>query len=418
MIDYRENAKWTVYVHIVPKTISGYDYDKYYVGITSMKPKARWGKNGNGYNHKRGRKQFFYNAIQKYGWNNIEHYIFSSNLTENEAKEMEKTLICKLNSNGVYGYNLTNGGDGMLGFLPKNTKPLYQFDLQGNFVRKYDGCRFVMEKYNIADHIIKRAAKNHKQLNDFLLCYEEDLEIKSPPTIDVSKYKLSEYQYYEFDVEGNFLNRYYTAVEASKTTGISKHTIYEKVSHTKGINSHTKFLWKKKENVIFENGEYKIKNFILPNIYVYQFDIDGNFINKYDGVNKASEQTGIDSATISHHLNLKYKGLKLKLPYIFRWRKDIEIIDGKYIPKYIKKREPKHRDINHGKRTYVFDKDKNYICECISIREASKKFNISEYRISNSMSQIQQKPCEKYYFRNSDYIKESEENSGSFIMLR
>ena len=31
MIDNRENNHWTVYVHIIPKELSGYDWDKYYV---------------------------------------------------------------------------------------------------------------------------------------------------------------------------------------------------------------------------------------------------------------------------------------------------------------------------------------------------------------------------------------------------
>ena len=35
MVDYRENNKWKVYVHIVPKEISGHNHDKYYVGLTS-----------------------------------------------------------------------------------------------------------------------------------------------------------------------------------------------------------------------------------------------------------------------------------------------------------------------------------------------------------------------------------------------
>lgn len=48
MVDCREDAKWTVYMHIVPKELSGYDHDKYYVGITSQEPKRRWG-NGYGY---------------------------------------------------------------------------------------------------------------------------------------------------------------------------------------------------------------------------------------------------------------------------------------------------------------------------------------------------------------------------------
>ena len=49
MIDYRENNKWKVYVHIVPKEISGHEWDKYYIGITSQEPHQRWGSVGNGY---------------------------------------------------------------------------------------------------------------------------------------------------------------------------------------------------------------------------------------------------------------------------------------------------------------------------------------------------------------------------------
>ena len=114
MVDNRENNIWTVYIHIIPKEISDYDYDKYYVGITSQSVERRW-RDGNGY-----RNQPFYRAIQKYGWDNIEHEIIASHLTENEAKEFEKRLIQLLDCNiakGKCGYNTTDGGDGMLGHV-------------------------------------------------------------------------------------------------------------------------------------------------------------------------------------------------------------------------------------------------------------------------------------------------------------
>lgn len=104
-IDYREDARWTVYIHIVPKSISGHDWDKYYVGITGRKPEARCGKNGVYYSG-----QGFYNAIQKYGWDNIEHEIIASNLTKDEACKMETKLIIELNSFGKHGYNENFGG--------------------------------------------------------------------------------------------------------------------------------------------------------------------------------------------------------------------------------------------------------------------------------------------------------------------
>lgn len=50
------NDNYTVYRHISP---SG----KVYIGITSMEPEKRWGKNGYGYR----RQKYFNNAIRKYG---------------------------------------------------------------------------------------------------------------------------------------------------------------------------------------------------------------------------------------------------------------------------------------------------------------------------------------------------------------
>lgn len=96
---------WSVYVHIFPN-------QKYYVGITSKKPELRWGHKGNNYC----RQTYLYNAIQKYGWDNIEHDIIASNLTEDEAKKFEMVLIDKLDCKYPNGYNLTSGGDGVKGF--------------------------------------------------------------------------------------------------------------------------------------------------------------------------------------------------------------------------------------------------------------------------------------------------------------
>ena len=73
---------YIVYEHISP---SG----KRYIGITSNTPKRRWGVDGEGYS----KQQKFYRAIQKYGWDNFEHNILYTNLTEEEASKKEQKLI-------------------------------------------------------------------------------------------------------------------------------------------------------------------------------------------------------------------------------------------------------------------------------------------------------------------------------------
>ena len=105
MLNY---MSWTVYEHITP---SG----KRYIGITSKKPEKRW-RNGEGY-HK---DKPFGCAIEKYGWENIQHNIVSTDLTEKEAKWLENYLICYYRTfvgfkDDCKGYNCTLGGDGTVG---------------------------------------------------------------------------------------------------------------------------------------------------------------------------------------------------------------------------------------------------------------------------------------------------------------
>ena len=95
-------SDYCVYCHTVP---SG----RRYVGI-SCDPVKRW-RNGRGYE----KNYLFYRAIEKYGWENIEHSILYDGLTLNEAKAIEKKLIAEWNlTDAEYGLNLSGGGDGIL----------------------------------------------------------------------------------------------------------------------------------------------------------------------------------------------------------------------------------------------------------------------------------------------------------------
>ena len=72
---------YCVYKHTTP---SG----KVYIGITSKPVEKRW-LNGRGY----ARNEHFWNAIKKYGWENIEHRVLVSGLSKEEASEVEKMYI-------------------------------------------------------------------------------------------------------------------------------------------------------------------------------------------------------------------------------------------------------------------------------------------------------------------------------------
>lgn len=121
-----EEENYKVYVHTLPN-------GKRYVGITKREVENRW-KNGHGYKE----NKRFYNAIVKYGWENIEHNVLYEGLTEEEACEKEKELVALFNSNNEnYGYNLTEGGKGALNYNKVNEPmPTLQQIYENGFLLK------------------------------------------------------------------------------------------------------------------------------------------------------------------------------------------------------------------------------------------------------------------------------------------
>lgn len=99
-----DKKNFSVYMHTSPN-------GKRYIGITSRKPEYRW-NGGRGYQG----SLHFYNAILKYGWDNIRHDILFESLTRDEAIQNEIALIAIYETaNPRKGYNITHGGEGALG---------------------------------------------------------------------------------------------------------------------------------------------------------------------------------------------------------------------------------------------------------------------------------------------------------------
>lgn len=75
--------------------------------MTKQATSQRW-RSGKGYR----RCTHFWNAIQKYGWDNFEHEIIASGLTYEKACELERELIATFKTDeNQNGYNLESGGD-------------------------------------------------------------------------------------------------------------------------------------------------------------------------------------------------------------------------------------------------------------------------------------------------------------------
>ena len=114
---------YIVYLHRFPN-------NKTYIGLTQQSVERRW-RDGKGYEG-----QPVYEAIKKYGWDNIEHVILESNLTKEQAEDAERFYIKKYSSlSHDNGYNIEKGGFAV-GALSEETKKKVSMSRKGKHAGK------------------------------------------------------------------------------------------------------------------------------------------------------------------------------------------------------------------------------------------------------------------------------------------
>lgn len=263
-----EEYKWSVYKHTSP---SG----KIYIGITSRDPKLRWG-----YGYKYKEQTYFYRAIKKYGWNNIQHEVLYSNLTRGQAITLEQGLIHYYRSNNnKFGYNITSGGEGLTGMkLSEETKAKISkahMGMPGYHLHQSEESR---RKISLANKGKKRSEECRRQMS-----LSRRGQKAKPSTIE----RLRQANYkpvvcIETNVE------YKSIKEASELTGIK----YEKIAQCcrKTIKTANGLHWR------FKSDE----NYVIPKdknkVCVYCIELDKTF----PSIKEASLETGISTRCISN----------------------------------------------------------------------------------------------------------------------
>lgn len=256
---------------------------KCYIGQTiKVDSKYRWGPNGNGYE----RQPKFWNAIQKYGWENFEHEILKNDIeTAEDAAYWEAYFIDKYDSINN-GYN--NHEAGVNGAAISLWKPVYQYDLAGNFIKKFDSLTQAWEETNIAFGSISKACDG-KLKSAGNSQWRWDYAEKIPAINRNTNAK----RLYQYDLDGNLVAIYNSGVEAEEITGINRATICG--SAKKIIRTAGNFVWR------YEDDKFSLpaKKQYIPNTgkAVDQLDIDGNYIKTFPSIAAAAFALNLQSST-------------------------------------------------------------------------------------------------------------------------
>lgn len=197
---------YTVYRHISP---SG----KQYVGITKQKPERRW-RNGEDYS-----KQPFYNAIKKYGWNNIKHEIIVSGISENAAKKIERFYIAKyMLQNKNYGYNVSPGGDTCT-ISEAGRKKISETHKGKSRTSPWKGHSPSIETR-------KKMSEAHKTSAKCLAYIERRRSVKEAKIKESQKPPKKSYKaVVQYDTQGMLINIFDSYIKAAESIHINKHHV-------------------------------------------------------------------------------------------------------------------------------------------------------------------------------------------------
>lgn len=271
---------------------------------------------------------YFHRAIQKYGWNNFSKYILWQSTVYKRNLENKKILkeilnkkeieyIAKYQSNNPdLGYNLTIGGS-----TYKNAeyskhwcaKPVLQYSLDKEFIKEWRCINEAQE--TLGFNILIKAITSG---NYFWVLKTNDAE--KILTYKYAKYKENCILYannfickpiYRFDLFGECIAIYNSAVEASKDiNSVSSTTINHVAKLKENGNVLYDSIWiyaedLKDKNLIISTIINKSRVYISKYKPIYQIFLDGNIIKLWNSYEEICEKYPTNKATINKCLNNK-----------------------------------------------------------------------------------------------------------------
>lgn len=163
----------------------------------------------------------FHRAVKKYGYDNFKRTTIKVFDTKEEAYEFEKLIVTPTLLKSKQCYNTTIGGIGGGNEIQKKT--VYQFDLNGNFIRSYKSVRdAAMAVSPDNQDTIRVSIKNcclgtsYSSCGFFWSYYKEFIKKEDyQNNINRRKNKIAQYT-----LSGKFLRYYDNITEARNATGL------------------------------------------------------------------------------------------------------------------------------------------------------------------------------------------------------
>lgn len=250
------------------------------------------------------------NARKKYGVENFKTEILDECETLEEANELEKYYIKKLNTKFPNGYNLNDGGGSNVGYkaseetrkkiaesgkgrIAVNRKKVYQYTLDGKFIREWECVRDTEKEGFNHGHVANCCRGEESQHKGFLWVYDESKveayeKKKRKPLSKEIKQKMSEARkgkciktVYQFTLEGKLVKEWSSITETSME-GYSSKCVGDCCNGK--LKTHKGYLWSFNETA---EPYTKKKRIACNKKTVYQYTLDGEFVKEWSSAEEA-----------------------------------------------------------------------------------------------------------------------------------
>lgn len=290
-----EENNWKYIVYETTNLVN----NKIYIGLhKTINPDIFDGYIGNGvlvsqpntYEHARTAFQY---AVKKYGPKNFKRKVLAVFDNIQDASDLEEELVNEKFLERSDVYNMVLGGLG--GYFISNRIKVYQYDLNGNFIREYESYAEAGMKLNCSYTSISRGVRHKIKIKNSF--WSTDKVEK----LDLSNYNLGlnhSIIIYVYDKNGKYLGGYKSITSASNKLNSCSNTIKDRCIFG-GLLKNKCYVSFVKD----ETYDKARKKYILSRS-VYRYNSDGSFSKEYESQLEAEEE---------NHTNIT-KSIKLKTP--------------------------------------------------------------------------------------------------------
>lgn len=274
--------------------------NKIYVGVHGTEnPEIFDGYLGNGVNINypssiKNPKCPFQYAVKKYGFSSFKRTTIRVFDTQQEALDLEEYIVDEEFIKRQDTYNITIGG----GLPPLLNKIIYQYSLDGNFIKEWDSIVKAANYYNISQTSIGKAVLYKRTSCNYLW---SDMKFTQ---LDISEYSVysPKIPVYIYDDLGEFVKTYNSLSECVKD-------LHSNLSHVQraiktGCRAGGFFISTKLTSVYEKPKKERLVG------KVHQYNLDGTYIKSFNSIKEVEQEFKQSMQGINPSIKMgeQYKG--------------------------------------------------------------------------------------------------------------